>query len=169
MVVLAIWFSRVIKRMKKKHWSNQKIVEKRMEVFDRMAPMLNDIYCFYCYVGNWKEIAPPELLSYKRDLDKEMNIYASLFSEDLSTKFRNFMLLCFVSSSGWEHDEKIKSLVELRREHCEGWDEDWIKYFDTNNVVEAVQIKERYDKLIESFKSDLVVIQYGEDPAHMEQ
>jgi hypothetical protein len=164
MIILAFRFSRIIKGMKKKQWSNQKMVEKRMEVFDRMAPELNDIYCFFCYVGNWNEITPPEVLRLKRDLDKDMNIYAKLFSDDLGEKYRNFMLLCFVSKSGWEHDEKIKSLYALRQEKCAEWDDDWKQYFDTNNVVEAPGIKERYDELIGSFKEDLVILQYGDYP-----
>ncbi|MFO7933734.1 MAG: hypothetical protein R6U78_06605 [Bacteroidales bacterium] len=164
MVVVALRFSRIIKGMKKKQWTNQKIVEKRMDIYDRMAPRLNDIYCFYCYVGKWKEITPPDILRIKRDLDKEMNIYSRLFSDDLSEQYRSFMLLCFVSKTGWEHDEKIKSLYELRKEQCTDWDDNWIQYFDTNNVVEGTKIKERYDELTDSFKNDLVVLQYGDYP-----
>ena len=162
--VLAFRFSRIIKGMKKKQWSNQKLVEKRMEVFGRMAPKLNDIYCFFCYVGNWTGLTPPDIVRLKRDLDRDMNIYAKLFSEELSEKYRSFMLLCFVSKSGWEHDEKIKSSYDLRQEKCAEWDEEWKQYFDTNNVVEGTRIKERYDELTDSFKEDLVILQYGDYP-----
>jgi len=164
MIVLAFRFSRIIKGMKKKQRSNQKLVEKRMEVFGMMAPKLNDIYCFFCYIGNWTEMTPPDILRLKRDLDKDMNIYAKLFSDDLNNHYRMFMLLCFVSKSGWEHDEKLKSMYALRQEKCAGWNEEWKDYFDTNNVVEATRIKERYDALIDSFKNDLVVLQYGDYP-----
>ena len=157
MVIPAFRFSRIIKRMNKKQLSNQKIVEKRIEIYDRIVPKLNDIFCFYCYIGNWNEITPMAVLRLKRELDKDMNIYASLFSDDLSKKYMGFKQLCFVSMSGWEHDEKIKSLYQLRQENHQEWDDDWIQYFDTNNVIEAIKIKERYDELIESFKEDLVI------------
>jgi hypothetical protein len=157
MVILAFRFSRIIKRMNKKQLSNQKIVEKRIEVYDKMVPKLNDIFCFYCYIGNWNEITPMAVLRLKRELDKDMNIYASLFSEDLSKKYMDFKQLCFVSMSGWEHDEKIKSYYELRQQNNLNWEDGWIQYFDTNNVIEAIKIKERYDELIESFKEDLVI------------
>jgi len=162
--VLAVRFSRIIKDMKKKQWSNHKIVEKRMEVYGRMAPKLNDLYCFYCYVGNWDRIMPEDILELKRDLDKDMDTYFSLFSDLLSKKYRGFMLLCFISASGWEHEMKIKSLYELRQQNCVNWDDKWIPYFDTNNVVEATRIKEAYFSLIESFKEELVVFQYGDYP-----
>jgi len=78
-----------------------------------------------------------------------------LYSKDIGEKYDDFMRLCFVSFSGWEHEEKIKSLYELRQENNVEWNDDWIPFFDTNNVVEAVKVKERYDELIASFKKDL--------------
>lgn len=161
MVILAFRFSRSIKRMNKKQLSNQKIVEKRIEIYDKMVPKLNDIYCFYCYIGNWNEITPKAVLRLKRELDKDMNIYASLFSEDLSKKYMAFKQLCFVSMSGWEHEEKIKSYYELRQQNNLDWEDGWTQYFDTNNVIEATKIKERYDELIEAFKEDLIMFHYS--------
>jgi hypothetical protein len=146
--------------MNKKQWSNQKIVEKRIEIYDKMVPKLNDLICFYCYIGNWSEISPKSVLRLKRELDKEMNIYASLFSDDLSKKYLEFKQLCFVSTSGWEQDEKIKSYYELRQQNIPDWDNAWNQYFDTNNVIEAIKIRERYDALIEAFKEDLILFHH---------
>ena len=152
---LAIRFNRTIKRLKMKHQTNQRIVEKRIEIYDRIGPKLNDLLCFYCYSGNWKEITPIDILRLKKELDKDINIYTPLFSDDLSNKYVDFIHLCFVSFSGWEHKEKIKSLYEIRQEHNVEWNDDWIQFFDTNNVIEAIKMKERYIELIESFKKDL--------------
>jgi len=166
MVYLAVRFSRSLKRMTEKQWSNQKIVEKRLEIYDKMVPKLNDLYCFYCYIGNWNEISPMGVLRIKKELDKDMNIYTSLFSEDLSKKYAGFKQLCFVSMSGWEQDEKIKSYYELRQQNNADWKDGWIQYFDTNNVVEAIKIKERYDELIEAFKEDLITFHTGDYPGN---
>lgn len=152
---LVFRYKRIIKVLKEKQQINQKVVEKRMEVYDRIGPKLNDIFCFYCYNGNWKEISPIDILSFKRELDKDINVSTPIFSNDISEKYNSFMRLCFVSFSGWEHEEKIKSLYELRKEHNAEWDDDWIQFFDTKNVVEAVKVKEMYNELIESFKKDL--------------
>ena len=159
-IFLAFRFRRSMKQMNNKQWSNQKIVEKRIEIYEKMVPKLNDIYCFFCYIGNWNEISPMVVLRLKRELDKDMNIYASLFSEELSKKYVGFKQLCFVSMSGWEQDEKIKSHYELRQQNNMDWEDGWIEYFDTNNVVEAIKIKERYDELIDSFKEDLILFHH---------
>jgi len=165
---LAIRFSRSLKRLSKKHWSNQKIVEKRIEIYDKMVPKLNDLYCFFCYIGNWNELSPLVILRVKKELDKDMNVYASLFSENLANKYAAFKQLCFVSMSGWEQDEKIKSYYELRQQNNVDWQDGWIQYFDTNNVVEAIKIKERYEELIDSFKEDLIVFHTEDYPGSSE-
>jgi hypothetical protein len=154
-VFLAIRFNRMKKRLLNEHQVNQRLVEKRIELYDRIGPKLNDIFSFFSYTGNWKELSPMDIMNLKRELDKEINTNTPLFSDQLSTKYEAFILLCFVSHSGWEHQEKIKSLYELRQENNSGWDNDWIPYFDTNNVVNAIILKERYDELMEYFKKEL--------------
>ena len=152
---LVIRYNRIIKRLDRKHQTNQRIVEKRIEIYDRIGPKLNDIFCFYCYNGNWKEITPIDIVRLKKELDKDINVNTPILSNDISGKYIDFMRLCFVSFSGWEHKEKIKSLYEIRQEHNVEWNDDWIQFFDTNNVIEGIKMKESYNELIEYFKKDL--------------
>ena len=150
---LTIRYKRIIKGLKQEHQTNQGIIEKRIEVYDRMGPILNDLICFYCYSGNWKEITPIDIIRLKKELDKDINIYTPLFSKDISKKYIDFIHLCFVSFSGWEHKEKIKSLYEIRQEHYVEWNDEWIPYFDTNNVVEAIKLREAHNELKDYFQS----------------
>jgi len=152
---LAIRLHRIKKRLINQHQTNQKLVEKRIDNYDRIGPILNDILCFFSYTGNWKELSPIDIMRLKKELDKEINMNTPLFSEDLSNKYDSFMQLCFVSHSGWEHKEKIKSLYELRQEHHAEWNDDWIPFFDTNNVIEGIKVKERYDELMEYFRKEM--------------
>ncbi len=155
LIYLSVRYRRIIKTLKKTYAEDQKIFEKRMEIYDRMGPKLNDLFCFYCYNGNWKEITPVDTLRLKKELDKDMQVHAPLFSEETSQKYQSFVQLCFVAHSGWEHEEKIKSLYDLRKDNMDTWTDEWIPYFDTNNVVDAIRMKERYDALVESFGRDL--------------
>lgn len=155
LVLLSVRYRRNIKTLKKTHAEDQKIFEKRTEIYERMGPKLNDLFCFYCYNGNWKEIIPTRVMDLKKELDKEINTYAPFFSDEVGKKYQAFVQLCFVAHAGWEHEEKIKSLYDLRKEHMEAWTDDWIPFFDTNNVVDAIRMKERYDELIECFGRDL--------------
>lgn len=51
-------------------WTNQKLIERRIAVFDEMAPLLNDLFCFFRFVGDFRAITPPEAVSRKRSLDR---------------------------------------------------------------------------------------------------
>ena len=152
-VFLVIRYNRIIKGLNKKHQTNQKIVEKRIEIYDRIGPKLNDILSFFCYSGNWKDLTPMDMMRLKKELDQDINTYAPLFSDDLSKKYSDLIHMCFVSHSGWEHEEKIKSLYEIRQEHYVEWNDDWIPYFDTNNVVEAIKLREAHNELKDYFQS----------------
>ena len=154
-VFLLFRYNRIIRRLKNKQETNQKTIEKRIDIYDRIGPKLNDLVSFFCYSGNWKEITPVDVIRLKKELDEEINSYTPLFSNDLGQKYSDFMKLCFVSFSGWEHKEKIKSLYAMRQEHMVGWNNDWIEFFDTNNVVDAIMMKERYNALVDLFKEDL--------------
>ena len=152
-VFLIIRYKRIIKGLNEKQQTNQKLIEKRVEIYARIGPKLNDILDFFCYSGNWKDLTPIDMLRIKKELDQEINTYTPLFSGDLRKKYFGFIHLCFVSHSGWEHKEKIKSLYEIRQEHYVEWNDDWIQFFDTNNVVEAIKLREAHNELKDYFQS----------------
>lgn len=156
-VFLISRYNRIIKGLKGKHQTNQNIVEKRIEIYERMGPKFIDILNFFCYSGNWKELSPMDMMRLKRELDQDVSTYAPVFSGDFRKRYMAFVLLCYVSHSGWEHEEKIKSLYDLRQEHVMEWNDDWIPYFDTNNVVEAIKIREAHKQLSDYFQKEFQV------------
>lgn len=157
-VFLVIRYKRIIKGLKKAFETNQIIVQKRIAILEKIGPKLHDLLSFYCYRGNWKEITPIGIMELKKELDKELSSNSPLFSDNLSEKFNSFIQLCFVSSTGWEHTEKIKSLYELRQENNIEWNDEWINLFDTKNVVDAITMEDRYNELLESFKKDIILV-----------
>jgi hypothetical protein len=152
---LVFRYQRILKDLKRHHQKNQLLVQKRIEAHARIGPKLHDLLSFFCYRGRWKEITPRDVLALKKELDQDKGLIEPLFSDHLSEKFNGFFQLCFVSSTGWEHKERIKSLYELRQEYNVEWKDEWIPLFDTKNVADAITLKERYDELIASFKRDL--------------
>lgn len=145
----------VLKRMKKTHETNHIIVQKRIEAFDKIGPKLYDLISFFCYSGSWQEITPVDIMRLKKEMDKDISFNTLVFSQSLLEKYNGLNQLCFVSSTGWEHKEKIKSLYDLRKEHNTEWNEEWINLFDTKNVVDAITLRDRYNELLLSFKKDI--------------
>ena len=47
------WFiNKRLKKVEQSQWLNQKMIEKRLEIYDKLAPSFNDLFCFYTNVGN---------------------------------------------------------------------------------------------------------------------
>ena len=159
--IIAFRFNRILKRMEKQQWTNQKIIEKRIEIYDLVVPKLNDLFCYYCYIGNWKDFSPFEIIDTKRKLDKEMNIYSSLFSSGLIEKYNNLIGLCFETFTGWGQDAKIKSLYENRKIYGKSWEDGWENFFNNHEAAEVSLIKEKYYDLMDFLKKELEIYQSG--------
>ena len=92
-------------------WQNARIISKRLQIYERIAPDLNRIYCFRRYLGYWKEISPPDLITTKRWLDREVNISRHLLSEGGRRAYLDFMGLTFRTFTGQGEDAKIRAVV----------------------------------------------------------
>jgi hypothetical protein len=66
-----------LKRIDEAQWQGRKIVEKRIELYDKIAPGLNKTFCFVMWVGYWKDISPKELIDTKRDLGECLKLCVS--------------------------------------------------------------------------------------------
>lgn len=126
-------------------------LKKSLEVYESVSHKLYQLLCFFSYSGIWTEIPPVKVFQIKAELDREMDAYGPLFSETIKEHYRNFVKMCFVSASGWEHELRIKSNYVLRKDHFPGWEDQWIQYFDNKNVADAVALRDTYHQFIESF------------------
>lgn len=146
-IVLAIagWYINFhLRRLDNLRWSNQKLVEKLIVIYDEISPMLNDLYCFYLWRGHWKDISPEDVVNTKRKLDKSIHIYKAMLGEEFYALYRDYIKSLFVEFTGAGEDAKIKSAIRSaegdRRVHCNyQWDDNWndlVIYGDIYNVDE---------------------------------
>lgn len=61
--VFGYWIFRLTQSIEQSQWRNQKLIEKRIEVWDDVAPMINDVYCYCMRIGAWKNYSPQEVVS----------------------------------------------------------------------------------------------------------
>lgn len=91
------WFiSHRLKRFELMQWSNQKLVEKRLTLYDFLAPRLNKLLCFYTWIGDWKDISPQDVVKTKRDLDQSMYI-SGISSTTTCTTAISLSFICCLS------------------------------------------------------------------------
>ena len=50
-----VYVHRITKQFEHTQWWGQKLVEKRLAIYDDMAPAFNDLLCYFTYVGSWRD------------------------------------------------------------------------------------------------------------------
>ena len=155
------WFiSRRLRQLDQHMWASQKVIEKRIEVYDQIAPKLNSLFCFLTWVGNWKDVSPEDVIVYKRDLDKTMNIYRHLFEDEVFGCYQSYIHCAFRTFYGPGEDAKIRSAINSsngdRTKHCSyEWDENWNSRFAEGHETELSEVREKYYKLMNTLSRSI--------------
>ncbi|MEJ7683363.1 MAG: hypothetical protein WKG06_36995 [Segetibacter sp.] len=131
MVIIAgLFLNKRLKIFEHKQWRNQKLIEKRLSAYDDLAPLLNDILCYYTYVGNWKENTSTQIVNLKRTVDKKIYLAAPIFCKEFFVACMNFMDTCYKTYTGWVQDAKLKTKFQRRQEAFGSkWDNKWNDFF----------------------------------------
>jgi len=136
---------------------NDIIIQRRLKVFDEIVPLLNDLACFYTYVGHWKELTPDDIIVKKRQLDKTMHIHKYLFAQILFEKYTALMTLCFETFTGVGEDAKLRTKME-KRYRLSNWHEKYDTMFsDPTACPDKASITRAYEELIICFSQELGV------------
>lgn len=157
MAVIGYVLDRRLKSIDDAQWQNRKIIEKRLDLYDEIAPDLNMVFCFCRFVGSWKEISPKQMLETKRKLDRHVNIYRHLLSEDFFKSYETFIKMTFRTYTGHGKDALIRSTITNhwgdRRAHATySWEPDYDEFFDTSNIPKDEEIKETYLKAMAALR-----------------
>lgn len=164
LLLLGIWVNRIAKRVEAAQWANQKLIEKRISIYDELAPLINDLYCYYMCVGNYKELTPIQIIDIKRKLDKKVYIYAPLFSREFIHTYNEFIHLCFQTYAGAGHDARLRTLIEhpmggdRKKVSPVPWQEEWNRYFSGREACHPLEeIRSSYKRLMSGFSKELGV------------
>jgi hypothetical protein len=163
---VGFFVSRRLKRLEMIQWGSQRLAEKHLEFFETVAPLLNQLLCFFTEVGSWKEIAPPEAIAIKRRLDEFFSINAPLYPPPLTVKYQAFMKSCFETFSREGEDAKIRLSADRRARFLDQtwrpeWDRLFAPSFDESNerrAGDARAVSEHYRDLVD-FLAEQVGVQ----------
>lgn len=85
------------------------VVAERMKRYEETAPLLNDIYSYFEFVGKWKEFSPEDMILRKRELDREIYGYSVLYEKPFLIAYTKFMDLAFKTGTGWGKDANLRT------------------------------------------------------------
>ncbi len=152
---LGVVVHRFSKRLEHAQWANQKLIEKRLAVYDAMAPQMNDLLCFCTFVGRWQTLTPPEILDRKRDLDRQFYVSAPLFSQKFACLYQTFMDTCFKTYGGHATHARLRIGLEYRQQHVRDWRPEWTTYFVSPSDVDKGAVRLAYAGLMGQFATEL--------------
>jgi hypothetical protein len=156
-LLLGIWVRQIVGRIEERQWQNTTLIEWRIRVFEKVGPLLNDLFCYGMYIGDWKRITPPELIEKKRILDREFTLTRALFSANLISVYQDFMRAIFLENSGKGHSALILANREMHKKfHAGAWRPDWDELFiDPKNRTRRETLKPRYENLMANFEKEI--------------
>lgn len=161
--ILGIYIHRVTKRFEDSQWKSQKLIEKRIAIYDDLAPEFNDLLCYFTFVGCWKDLTPSDVVSLKRKIDKRAYLAAPLFPSSFFRACDQFQNLCFSTYGGWGTDARLRTKYEGRKEICKEWLSSWDAYFsDDEDVADPEKIRIAYREIMQEFAQAIGV----EEAAH---
>jgi ABC-type amino acid transport system permease subunit len=79
--VLGFIVTRATKRVEEAQWMSHKLIERRLDLFEEMAPLLNDLFCFFLLVGRFRPLLRPKLW-----LEKESSMESSMLMNRSSVR-----------------------------------------------------------------------------------
>ncbi len=157
--IFGVYIHRITKRFEHSQWRSQKLIEKRLAVYDDLAPLLNDLLCFFTYIGAWKEMDPPAAVALKRQIDKKVHLAAPLFSSRFFAACMVFQNLCFETYAGWGVDARLRSQFKRRQDvYGTKWNTAWDQLF-SDEASDPGRIRAAYQEVMEAFAADLGVVQ----------
>ncbi len=152
-----IYIHRVTKQFEHTQWRSQKLIEKRLAVYDEMAPKLNDLLCYFTYVGSWRDFDPSHIVNLKREIDKQFHLAAPLFSSEFFEAGKAFQECCFETYTGWGENAKLRTQYVRRSEaRADSWKTEWDTYF-SDKPKTPEEIRAAYKRVMESFAHDIGV------------
>jgi hypothetical protein len=172
LAAVGVYIHRVTKRFEHLQWRSQKLIEKRLSVYDDLAPLLNELLCYFTYIGGWRDLDPPAVVALKRVVDKKIHLAAPLFSQDFFAACMEFQDLCFETYTGWGRDALLRTSFQRRREgRANDWRTEWDACFSAE-IVDPESVRSAYRRVMEAFAADIgvhatsLVPLSGEPPAN---
>jgi hypothetical protein len=157
--VLGVIFARASRKIEQVQWANQTVVTRRLDIYDKLAPGLNQLLCFGTFVGGWKEIPPSRATEIKRGLDEIMYANKVLFSDGVFKAYHDFMSALFDMFGTTGADAKVRAPVESKwgsRRDLRWWNDSMSGLF-TDVAVSLHDIQAAYEALGAQFRTDLYV------------
>jgi hypothetical protein len=161
--VIGFLLSKQLGRIEERQWRNQELIGARLGYYREIAEPMNDLMCYFTFIGAWKNRTPPEVVELKRSLDRTFHTLVPFFGVEVARAYNAFMDQCFQTFGSWGADAKLKTSYRRRREAAgDSWREQWgdmFTYSPDELVLPATleQIKLSYNEVLARLVGDIEI------------
>lgn len=162
-VIVAIlgWkISRTLKDIEQSQWYSRKLIEKRIEIYDKISPMLNRLFCYFHWVGDWKENSPVDIIKTKRSLDHTVYIYKYLLDPEFFTTYVHFMDALFTTYNSAGEDARLRTMIagiDGDRSKLSSWEPKFATCFDLTDIAPLSEISKRYERVMQAQRKGILI------------
>lgn len=147
--------SKRLKDIEQHQWGNRKLTEKRIQIYEKISPLLNRLFCYFMYVGDWQSHSPKAIIATKRELDHEIHVNKYLLESDVFEAYQKFVGALFELYNGAGEDAKIKTAVvssdgDRRRSPSFKWDDAFSQCFSNRHIASKADLVKLYDEVMKA-------------------
>jgi hypothetical protein len=159
--IIGVFLNGRLKQIEAQQWRGQELISARLGYYREIAEPLNDLMCYFTFIGSWKEWTPPEIVALKRSLDRAFHTLSPFFGVEVVHAYETLMELCFQTFGQWGADAKLKTSCRRRKSAGTApWNPEWdvLFVFDLENAMPSEhleQIKVAYNEVLARLVGDI--------------
>ena len=124
-------------------------MKKRLQLFEEVAPKLNDIFCFYQAIGHWAELDPNEVIRRKRAIDRAIQVNRFLFEVGFWDAYQRFEKSHFDMFTAVGQPARLRLDVQhVRGRIGDNFKNEWMA-FVSSNAGDHEEQREHYQSLMQ--------------------
>ena len=155
--LVGYWIQRALAEQSRTWKLQERLADRRVAIYEKIAEDLNRIYCYVMDVGGFKGETPESIISAKRNVDKDMFAYQALWPPETFALFLEYMDSAFDTYEAVGEDAKIRTNSSEKKVARQKLDQDWpAGWEDRFTGKRDPHHKERYARLISRLSQDLM-------------
>jgi hypothetical protein len=108
---------------------HQELLRKRLQLFEEVAPKINDVFCFFQAIGHWADLSPDDIIKRKRAIDRLIQVNRYLFRSDFWQAYQQFEIAHFEMFATVGRPAKLR--LDLKHVHDrvgEAFKPEWLPF-----------------------------------------
>ncbi|NIR46926.1 hypothetical protein GWO43_00390 [candidate division KSB1 bacterium] len=155
--VVGYFIQRTLAQQNRSWKVQERIADKRVEIYEKIAEDLNKIYCYVMDVGDFRNETPDTIIAAKRTVDRNMYMYQALWPPETFQNFISYMDSAFATFQGVGENAKIRTRTIQKKsalkQSAKQWPKDWDARFTGEQDSDHHM---KYQQLIQSISRDLM-------------